>query len=137
MMPFLPQPKPESRKKLKLARRAVYADHVAKSRAYVFGRERGVCRCCRSRTAESMHELRPRSIGGRVSRRNSVAVCGSGTTGCHGYLQSRAIAWCGSGLGADGPLTFVAMSMSAAAHMRVAQGHSIYSPLMQQTEIAE
>lgn len=66
-----------------------------KIRAFVFDREQDICRCCRLRRADSMHELRFRSLGGKVSKRNSVAVCGSGTTGCHGFLQSWQISWVG------------------------------------------
>lgn len=39
----------------------------------------------------SVHELVFKSLGGKVSLENSVTVCGSGTTGCHGYLQSHEI----------------------------------------------
>jgi hypothetical protein len=34
-----------------------------------------------------MHECKPRSLGGDISIENSIAVCGSGTTGCHGFAQ--------------------------------------------------
>jgi hypothetical protein len=64
---------------------------IGEIRQYVFARERGTCRCCRNRPAMSMHELRPRSLGGKVSKRNSVAVCGDGVTGCHGMLQRHEI----------------------------------------------
>jgi hypothetical protein len=34
-----------------------------------------------------MHEVKPRSLGGTISIDNSIACCGSGTTGCHGFAQ--------------------------------------------------
>lgn len=42
-----------------------------------------------------MHEDRPKSLFGNrneaISLENSLAVCGSGTTGCHGHLQAKRI----------------------------------------------
>lgn len=38
-----------------------------------------------------MHELKPRSLGGKESRDNSIAVCGDGVRGCHGLLQRKEI----------------------------------------------
>lgn len=38
-----------------------------------------------------MHELKFRSQGGRVCPENSVAVCGDGVRGCHGFLQRHEI----------------------------------------------
>jgi hypothetical protein len=65
--------------------------NTAEVRAYVFAREKGICRCCGYMAAESMHELRPRSLGGLVCKENSIAVCGDGTRGCHGKLQRHEI----------------------------------------------
>lgn len=87
-----------------------------KIRAYVFAREQEICRCCRLRRAESMHELRFRSLGGKVSKRNSIAVCGTGTTGCHGFLQAWQISWVGD---AQDLLQFRAKTEVAAEWMRV------------------
>ena len=124
-------PKPVSRKTLKQRERQTAADRVAAVRVYVFGRERDICRCCRIRRADSMHELRPRSLGGRVSHGNSVAVCGSGTTGCHGFLQSHQIDWHAKRIiGADGPLEFRAATKAAADHLRVTVGQWILSDPM-------
>ncbi len=100
-------------------RRAAVKDN-GKIRAYVFAREEGICRCCRLRAAESMHELRFRSLGGKVSKSNSVAVCGAlGTTGCHGYLQRNEIDWSGD---AQQRLSFQPNSKSAADWMRIKLG---------------
>lgn len=83
--------KPEPRKRTKGRRTRQQSAHVAAVRAYVFAREGGVCRICGLRRAESMHEIRPRSLGGRVSRENSIAVCGDGVRGCHGLAQRHEI----------------------------------------------
>lgn len=90
-----------------------------KIRDYVFEREQGICRCCRIRKAESMHELRFRSLGGKVSKRNSVAVCGDGVQRCHGFLQRNEIDWCGN---AEEQLSFQPNSKAAADWMRIKLG---------------
>jgi hypothetical protein len=81
-------------------------------RRWVIAREKGECRCCRElfgrmTAIQSMHEVRPRSIGGEISLENSIGVCGSGTTGCHGELQANRIR-CEklTPAGAEGPLRF-------------------------------
>jgi hypothetical protein len=38
--------------------------------------------------AQSMHHRRKRSQGGDWSSDNLVHVCGSGTTGCHGWIEA-------------------------------------------------
>lgn len=65
---------------------------IAAVRLAVFDREGGRCRCCVTRAAESLHELKPRSLGGEVSTANSIALCGHGTAGCHALIQRREIA---------------------------------------------
>jgi hypothetical protein len=78
---------------------AISAEETARRRRVrddIVAREKGECRCCREffkrlRPIESMHEIEPRSIGGAVSTENSIGVCGSGTTGCHGALQANRI----------------------------------------------
>jgi hypothetical protein len=85
------------RKRTKARKVRVNRAAVRDVRAYVFAREREICRCCRFRPAESMHEIKPKSLRGKVSRINSIAVCGSGTTGCHGHLRCR-----GSSAGSGG-----------------------------------
>ena len=84
-----------------------------KLRAYIFAREGGLCRCCRHRKAESLHELQPRSLGGVPSPENSIAVCGTivgAAPSCHTYLQLHQIRWIASqpwiGEGAEGGLIF-------------------------------
>jgi len=46
------------------------------------------CVLC-GRAAESLHERVPRSRGGPRDRINAVPLCGSGTTGCHGWAEAR------------------------------------------------
>lgn len=56
-------------------------------RKVVKERSEGFCeRCCRS-GALSMHHRKKRGQGGPWSPENIVAVCGSGTTGCHGWIE--------------------------------------------------
>lgn len=97
-----------------------------------------MCRCCRARAAHSMHELRFRSLGGKISRRNSIAVCGSGVTLCHGALQSLWISYRfeDEALGAEGPIIFTPETELGAAVMKIKLGESIVSPPMRDTEIA-
>lgn len=118
--------KPEPRKKSKRRAKRVQGDHVAAIREYVFDREWGVCRCCSFRGADSMHEIRPKSLRGKVSRTNSIAVCGSGTTGCHGFLQTRKIVVEGE-QDAEHTLHFVPMTEQAAEHVKVKRGQQIAS----------
>lgn len=81
-------------------------------RRAVFLREGCECRVCRElyhrhRPAQSMHEIQFRSLGGSISLENSIAVCGSGTSGCHGRLQRRRIlVETLTPAGAEGPLLF-------------------------------
>jgi hypothetical protein len=83
--------KPEPRARVKRRKRRLLSEHVREVREYVFLREGHVCRICGVRPAQSMHEIRPRSLGGKVSRENSIAVCGDGVQGCHGYCQRHEI----------------------------------------------
>lgn len=48
------------------------------------------CRICR-RPMGSVHEIVPKSLGGVPSLENSIAVCGDGVSGCHGFLQRHEI----------------------------------------------
>lgn len=127
-------PKPEPRKRTKGREKRVKAKTTGEVRQYVFARERNLCRCCRIRPAESMHEIRFRSLGGKVSRTNSIAVCGSGTTGYHGYMQSHQIAVVAWGNGAEGTLTFGPLSPQAIEWMRLAPGQVLESAPMVQVE---
>lgn len=87
-------PKPPSRKLVKGRKDRAVAQHVKTIRGEVFADANETCVVCGWR-AESMHEQHPASVmGSRViatTRRNSVPVCGSGTTKCHGLLQSKIV----------------------------------------------
>ncbi len=91
---------------LKARKKREHAMSVSEIREYVMARERNVCRCCRKRRAESMHELKFRSQGGKPSRKNSVGVCGDGVRGCHGFLQRHEIEWFTGPYGAEETVTF-------------------------------
>lgn len=131
----IPKPPPRVREKVKKDRES--GKSVKDVRAYCFARERNLCRCCRLRPADSLHEIKPRSLGGKVSRKNSVALCGSGTTGCHGFCQSHGIDIGGSILGAEAELLFTAVTKHAAEWMRIALGEQIESKPMIEMEAAE
>lgn len=127
--------KPEKRQKTARARIKVRRkpkaerDAIAETRVFVFGRERGICRCCRFRPAESMHELRFKSLGGKVNKRNSVAVCGDGVNGCHGMLQRNQITYEPRD-GANGTLYFTPTDQTRADWLRIKLGERIESAPM-------
>lgn len=82
------KPKRGSYKRARRLRRIEKSTNKKAIRAKLFPEDIVVlCVCCRRRRAESMHEMKPESTGGIASELNSVPVCGSGTTGCHGHLQ--------------------------------------------------
>ncbi len=48
------------------------------------------CRICGAGASQcSLHHLVPRSLGGDDVDTNLVALCGTGTTGCHGKIEAR------------------------------------------------
>lgn len=49
------------------------------------------CEACGRKRAESIHHRRKRSHGGLWAPANLLDVCGSGTTGCHGRIESEPI----------------------------------------------
>lgn len=129
-------PKPERREKTKRRAERQQSDKDAKIRVWVFARERDLCRICRIRPAESRHELKFKSLGGKVTRQNAVAVCGSGTTKCHGFAQRNEIRYTFEvpAAGAEGTVIFTPTSQSAADWLRVGLGEQIVSPPMRQME---
>lgn len=100
--------KPLKQSTVKRKRRIVKNAETTRVRDYVFERERGMCRCCGWRHAESMHEIKSRGAGGKRTPENSIAVCGDGVRGCHGCLQRYQIRV--EGPDAEQLLTFVATS---------------------------
>jgi hypothetical protein len=106
-------------------------------RTYVFARERNIDRVTRFLPAHSRHELRFRSLGGKVTRENCVAVNGDGVNGTHGLLQRNEISYAfeNPALGAEGTIYFTARTHAAAEMMRIGIGETIVSPPMSETEI--
>ena len=63
-----------------------------KARALVIARDGGQCQRCGTTSGPfSVHHRRPRGMGG-TKRRDTAAglivLCGTGTTGCHGWVES-------------------------------------------------
>lgn len=83
-----------------------------------------------------MHEVLFRSLGGKVSKTNSIAACGDGVNGCHGFAQRNEIRYQRGPLGANGTMSFQPVTVAAAEWMRVKVGQWIESPVMAETEIA-
>jgi HNH endonuclease len=70
-------------------RRASQAEWVILRGEKLAGRPCRVCGRLGARWNRSLHHLVPRSLGGDDVAANLVAVCGSGTTGCHGLIEAR------------------------------------------------
>ncbi len=81
-----------------------------------------------------MNEEPPRSCGGKVSRQDSMALCGDGTRRCHGFVTRNEIVIERGRLGAEDVLTFTAKTQAAADWMRIKVGESIVSAPMVQVE---
>lgn len=80
-LPVSGQPDPKPVKRKRKATRVI--DRQATTRA-VLAQDR--CSCCPSRSATGHHVL-AKGQGGDDVDANIVAVCGSGTTGCHGKIE--------------------------------------------------
>jgi hypothetical protein len=59
-----------------------------KCREIVLERSQGLCERCGRRAYLTIHHRKKRSHRGEWSLTNCVAVGGSGTTGCHGWIES-------------------------------------------------
>jgi len=59
-----------------------------KARQLVRERSGGICEVCGSARATNFQHRKNRSQGGAWSAANGLDVCGSGTTGCHGYMHA-------------------------------------------------
>lgn len=61
-----------------------------KLRALVEARDKACVRCglVVPRDEDSIHHRIPRGRGGENTAENLLLLCGSGTTGCHGYVES-------------------------------------------------
>jgi hypothetical protein len=58
----------------------------AKVRADLRERSGGCCERCGKPFANNAHHRKNRSQGGQDTLSNLLMLCGSGTTGCHGYI---------------------------------------------------
>jgi 5-methylcytosine-specific restriction endonuclease McrA len=85
-MTFCPQPRPRPRILAKLDRLRQRKAEERTVKAAVKFRDHGRCRVC-GKPGCDMHELVPRSLGGRPSLDNSVFVCRA----CHQLLTAHAI----------------------------------------------
>lgn len=98
-----PKPQRGYFKRLKAERKAARKQANEAVRPVVVDKYHGMCACCEWREAQSTHEIKFRSLGGQVTEENTIPVCGSGTTGCHGHLQEHRIE---VERASDGSLTF-------------------------------
>lgn len=55
-------------------------------RERLWARSGGMCEKCGQAPATNWHHRKNKSQGGRDNLANALALCGSGTTGCHGYV---------------------------------------------------
>lgn len=83
-------PKGTPRVVLKSLKAKAAEKHRKDIKAQVFARDGGKCRVCGGQ-AEEMHELEFRSLGGKRSLENSIAVCIFRGNNCHRLLQTHAI----------------------------------------------
>lgn len=58
------------------------------ARRLVRERSGGICEVCSAARATNFQHRKGRSQGGRWTASNGLDVCGSGTTGCHGYIHA-------------------------------------------------
>jgi hypothetical protein len=61
---------------------------TAEQRAAIIARDRGRCMRCGDRTSQIQHRW-PRGRGGDNRLSNLILMCGSGTTGCHGWAETQ------------------------------------------------
>lgn len=66
---------------------------TSNTRSIIKHRSGGLCELCQREPMTNIHHRKPRGMGG--TRRpwvdepsNLIALCGSGTTGCHGWIES-------------------------------------------------
>lgn len=76
------------------------------------------CRICLFRRSTEVHELVPKSKGGKASNFNSIGICGAANGGlCHSLIQQHAISYTFLKplAGADGPMKFEMNASTARA----------------------
>lgn len=69
-------------------RRKASGGSVAQARAAVYERSNGVCELCGASRGSNWHHRKARSQLGLWTPANGLHLCGSGTTGCHGWVES-------------------------------------------------
>lgn len=57
------------------------------ARKFVADRSGGRCEICRGPGPLTFSHRRPSSLGGLWVPSNGIRACGSGTTGCHGWIE--------------------------------------------------
>ena len=72
---------------------------LAQDRAALSERSGCMCEICGSSRATNWHHRKNRSQGGNDGLANAMHLCGSGTTGCHGWVtehpeQAAENGWC-------------------------------------------
>lgn len=74
-----------------------------------------------------MHEMRFRSLGGKVSKRNSIWVCGDGVSGCHGLMQQNQIVCDFREIGAEGVVQFIPRTAKAREWLKLKEDQRMES----------
>ncbi len=59
---------------------------TSKERERLAARSDGICEKCGVAQATNWHHRKNRSQGGKNNMGNAMHLCGSGNTGCHGYI---------------------------------------------------
>jgi len=90
-------------------------DPMAAARPIVEARSGGVCELCGVRRAESMHHRKLRRHDDHRAA-NLVHLCGSGTTGCHGWVHANPAAAYGLGFMVRGAFNPRTARVMLAAH---------------------
>ena len=60
----------------------------AQARQIVNARSGGRCELCRASEPLTFSHRKPKGLGGLWTPSNGIRACGSGTTGCHGWIEA-------------------------------------------------
>ena len=63
----------------------------ARARELVAARAGGRCEICRGPAPRTFSHRKPTSLGGLWAPSNGLRACGSGTTGCHGWIEANPV----------------------------------------------
>lgn len=58
------------------------------ARQFVTARSGSRCEICRNSDPLTFSHRKPKSLGGLWTPSNGLRACGSGTTGCHGFIEA-------------------------------------------------